>query len=257
MGREVDFFVSYTAADERWATWIAWQLEQAGLSVVIQAWDFLAGGNFVALMDEAIQRSDRVLVVLSERYLQSRFGAEEWRAKFAERPSAVVPVRVDDVQPVGLLGPMIYVDLFDKDEATAAAELRRHLVDGGRPTSSPVFPGVASTAAAGSGAVVFPANRVFANVPERRAFVGRVEELDRLAESSDTATVVCQVAAGMGGVGKTALLLEYAHRNRSARAWVGWATGGTRPQLLEGIAALAPDSACNDSETQRPQHSPP
>jgi len=33
-----DFFVSYTANDEPWAEWIAWQLEQAGYSTVLQAW---------------------------------------------------------------------------------------------------------------------------------------------------------------------------------------------------------------------------
>lgn len=41
------FFISYTQADQAWAEWIAWQLESAGLSVIIQAWDFKKGGNFV------------------------------------------------------------------------------------------------------------------------------------------------------------------------------------------------------------------
>jgi TIR domain len=38
--RGVDFFVSYTAADQEWAEWIAWQLEEAGYRTVLQAWDF-------------------------------------------------------------------------------------------------------------------------------------------------------------------------------------------------------------------------
>jgi hypothetical protein len=33
-----DFFISYTKADQGWAEWIAWQLEQAGYSTVLQAW---------------------------------------------------------------------------------------------------------------------------------------------------------------------------------------------------------------------------
>jgi hypothetical protein len=48
-----DFFVSYTQADRAWAAWIAWQLEAHGYSVVIQAWDFAAGRNFVVEMDKA------------------------------------------------------------------------------------------------------------------------------------------------------------------------------------------------------------
>lgn len=42
-----DFFISYTGNDRPWAEWIAWVLEEAGYSVVIQAWDFRPGGNFV------------------------------------------------------------------------------------------------------------------------------------------------------------------------------------------------------------------
>ena len=42
-----DFFISYSHADQRWAEWIAWHLEEAGYSTLLQAWDFLAGSNFV------------------------------------------------------------------------------------------------------------------------------------------------------------------------------------------------------------------
>jgi len=41
------FFISYNGKDEDWAKWIAWQLEAAGYSVIIQAWDFRPGDNFV------------------------------------------------------------------------------------------------------------------------------------------------------------------------------------------------------------------
>ncbi len=35
-----DFFISYTSADETWATWIAWVLEEAGYTTLVQAWGF-------------------------------------------------------------------------------------------------------------------------------------------------------------------------------------------------------------------------
>ncbi|MBV5337401.1 MAG: toll/interleukin-1 receptor domain-containing protein, partial [Deltaproteobacteria bacterium] len=38
MPKTKDFFISYTGADKNWAEWIAWQLEEAGYQVVIQAW---------------------------------------------------------------------------------------------------------------------------------------------------------------------------------------------------------------------------
>ena len=45
-GRGWDFFVSYTQADRAWAEWIAWQLEEDGYQVLIQAWDMVHGGNW-------------------------------------------------------------------------------------------------------------------------------------------------------------------------------------------------------------------
>jgi hypothetical protein len=38
-----DFFVSYTGVDRQWAEWIACVLEEAGHTVVLQAWDFRPG----------------------------------------------------------------------------------------------------------------------------------------------------------------------------------------------------------------------
>jgi TIR domain len=32
-----DFFVSYTQADRAWAEWLAWELEAAGYTTVLQA----------------------------------------------------------------------------------------------------------------------------------------------------------------------------------------------------------------------------
>lgn len=40
-----DFFISYNSADRTWAEWIAWQLEEAGYTTVLQAWDFRPGSN--------------------------------------------------------------------------------------------------------------------------------------------------------------------------------------------------------------------
>jgi hypothetical protein len=46
-------FLSYTGTDQAWAEWIAQTLEQAGYSVILQAWDFRPGDNFIQRMDEA------------------------------------------------------------------------------------------------------------------------------------------------------------------------------------------------------------
>ena len=79
-----DFFVSYTGVDRQWAEWIAWVLEEAGHTVVLQAWDFRPGSNFVLAMQQAAEQAERTIAVLSPDLLASRFTAPEWAAAFAK-----------------------------------------------------------------------------------------------------------------------------------------------------------------------------
>jgi hypothetical protein len=96
------FFVSYNKADKQWAEWIAWQLEEAGYNVFIQAWDIRPGANFVLAMQRATESADRTIAVLSPDYLQAKFTKPEWAAAFAQDPTGeqglLVPVRVRHVE---------------------------------------------------------------------------------------------------------------------------------------------------------------
>jgi hypothetical protein len=100
-----DFFVSYTGADQAWAEWIAEQLEDAGYTTVLQAWDFRPGSDFLHQMQQATSSAQRTVAILSPAYFGSRFGEAEWRAAFAKDPTGelglLVPVRVQDRQPPG------------------------------------------------------------------------------------------------------------------------------------------------------------
>src|SRR5215510_13992112 len=102
-----DFFISYTEVDRVWAEWIAWQLEAAGYTTVIQAWDFRPGSNFVLNMHHASATSDRIIAVLSSAYLQSVYTAPEWAVAFGSDPTGtqgrLLPVRIQDCTPQGLL----------------------------------------------------------------------------------------------------------------------------------------------------------
>ena len=59
MDTDKDFFISYNKADREWAEWIAWQLEEAGYTTVIQSWDFSPGRNFILEMDKATKAAKR------------------------------------------------------------------------------------------------------------------------------------------------------------------------------------------------------
>ena len=146
MAQAADFFVSYTSADRAWAEWIAWQLEE-DYNVIVQAWDFTAGRDWVHEMQHAAATAGRVVVVLSAAYLRSAHGEAEWRGFYADDPSGarglLLPVRVSEVEAPGLLKTRIYVDLVGKDAKSArAALLAAARGIRGKPTSEPEFPGI-------------------------------------------------------------------------------------------------------------------
>lgn len=144
-----DFFVSYNKADKTWAEWIAWTLEAAGYSVVIQVWDFRPGGNFVLDMQQAASGTDKTIALLSEDYLKAKFTQPEWAAAFAKDPEGqernLVPVRVAECKPEGLLGPIVYVDLVGLPEADAKMALLGAFSGRAKPSKAPAFPAVAGT----------------------------------------------------------------------------------------------------------------
>jgi hypothetical protein len=148
-----DYFISYTSADEAWAEWIAWTLEDAGFSVTVQKWDFAAGSNFVLEMQRAAARCKRTIAVLSPRYLESAYGAAEWAAAFGTDPEGLqrklVPVRVAECKPEGLMKALVQIDLVSRSEEEACRALLGGVAEGrAKPRSKPDFPGKASASAA-------------------------------------------------------------------------------------------------------------
>jgi hypothetical protein len=142
----VDFFISYTGADEPWAEWVGDTLETSGYRVIVQKWDFPAGSNFVLRMHEAAERADRTILILSPASLSSGFAAPEWAAAFVSDPKGskakLLPVRVAECRPTGLLKSIVYIDLVGLDEAAAAAKLLAELGSVRRkPATKVQFPG--------------------------------------------------------------------------------------------------------------------
>jgi TIR domain len=79
------------------------QLEAAGYTTVLQAWDFRPGSNFVHQMQQATSSAGRTLAVVSPAYFESGFGEAEWQAAFVKDPTGerglLVPVRVQPCEP--------------------------------------------------------------------------------------------------------------------------------------------------------------
>jgi hypothetical protein len=133
----------------------------------------------------------------------------------------------------------LYIDLVDADEATA----RRLLLDGvgesgARPTTAP-FPGAARRVKR------FPGQSPeITNLPARNPnFSGRgvlLEELHaRLQAGSAAAVVPTGAVHGLGGVGKTQLALEFAHRFASDYDIAWWIHAAQPTSATAALAILA------------------
>jgi tetratricopeptide (TPR) repeat protein len=238
-----DFFISYTGVNRSWAEWIAVQLEAAGYTTVLQAWDFRPGSDFLHEMQQATSTAARTIAVLSPAYFESGFGEAEWRAAFAKDPTGelglLVPVRVQPCEPPGLLASRVYIDLVDTEEATAKRLLLAGVGESGaRPTTAP-FPGSVG------GAKRFPGQGpAVSNLPARnRNFSGRGELLEQLHASlqagSAAAVVPMRAVHGLGGVGKTELALEFAHRYGADYDVVWWIAAEQPTSVTADLAALA------------------
>jgi hypothetical protein len=146
---DVDFFISYSPVDERWATWVAWELERAGYTTMLQAWDFVPGTNFIDFMDRGVTRSTAVIAILSRNYTRSTYGRLEWQAAMRRSPedpgSRLITVRIEDFPLEGLLATITFVDLVPVDDPETARRLllsriRQAMNGRAKPVTGPVYP---------------------------------------------------------------------------------------------------------------------
>jgi tetratricopeptide (TPR) repeat protein len=267
-GTRCDFFVSYAEVDRGWAEWVAWQLEDAGFRVLVQAWDVVPGVSWVQQMHDAVQEAARTVVVLSPGYLASVYGAAEWQAAWRADPLGkqrkLVVVRVADIPRPGLLAAVVSIDVFGVPAAVARERLRSavaSVVSGrAKPVTQPPFPAQVQSAsaaevqsghtagatgpdtagtAATAGRLPGELPAVWNLPPRNPGFVARAAELDQIRASLTAGTVATvQAVHGMGGVGKTQTAIEYAYRN-AADYDLAWWIDAEKPGLLAGqFAAL-------------------
>jgi hypothetical protein len=239
-----DFFISYTLADRAWAEWIAWELEDAGYTTLIQAWDFRPGMNFVTEMQKGAAESSRTLIVLSRQFLESGFTQAEWTAAFAKDPTGekgvLILVRVAECELPALLQARVYIDFVGLGEEDA---LRRKLLDGvkqgrAKPATRPPNPATQKPA------LPIVGRRTIHNLPfqPNPLFTGREAELEALSrglEQGETMAAMQMVAVhGLGGVGKTQLAVEYAWKHLGDYDAVFWVEADSAVALDVSLAAL-------------------
>ena len=225
-----DFFISRSGEHSDTAQEVARVLRSAGYTVEYQDEDIPVGANFINVMHSLLKRCRHMIALISPSYEESDFCRAEW-TNFYARPNQpdrrLIPIRVADVEPDGLFRSIVYADLVG---VSSPAERERIII----------------SAAEGRAKGSTPRNHVFANVPERNhLFTGRANLIENIRElfGDETAKVatngnICALT-GLGGVGKSSLAAEYAHRMQPLYAGVWWAHAENRETLLSGLADLA------------------
>ncbi|GAA2252679.1 hypothetical protein GCM10010430_40450 [Kitasatospora cystarginea] len=232
-----DLYLSYVPEDRMWADWIAAVLENAGFRVVPR--DLGAGADSRTETERGIDAAFRTVAVFSAAYLRSPQARALWDSMAGFDPAGtrrqLVPVRVSDVRLAAPFNSRNPVDLVGRDEDQAAAILLRAL---GRENAG---------GGEGNGGAVprFPGTKPsYWSVPQRNpSFTGRAKVLDELRDQlvgGPTAVLPTpQTLYGLGGVGKTQLALEYAHRYMSHYDLVWWIDAEQTELVPASLADLA------------------
>lgn len=127
-----DFFISYNDHDKQWAEWVGWQLEEAGYQVMIQAWDWGPGSNFILEMQGAAECCERTILILSPEFLAALYTQPEWAQAFAKDPTGekrlLIPIRIAQCELKGFFKPLVYID-FLESQPLDKHERRQYLIE--------------------------------------------------------------------------------------------------------------------------------
>jgi class 3 adenylate cyclase len=234
-GDEFDFFLSRRGSVAAVAREVESVLAERAYKVFVQDYDIPIGASFIEAMHEAIKNARDLVILFTRDYEASPYTRKEFTSFEAERYHGgqdrhIVVLRCEDVPLRGLLADNVYQDLVG---VTDPEERRRLIIAAAERRSSAQRPQQRR-------------GRTFVGVPPRIAgFTGRADALDRLDAilTRDKPAAVTQVGRaavqGMGGVGKTSLAVEYAHRFRNLYDGVWWCPAETRSGVLTNLAALA------------------
>ena len=256
-----DIIVSHAGSDRAWAEWVAWHLTEAGYQVELDVWDWTTGQDFTTKIRNALRLWWLVLSLWSSEYLSPYRYASEERSGDVHLTGAemqcLIQLRTErgvlSGQMPGILKPLVYHDLFGLSESEACGcfgsgtwllPARQEPAFAGRGTS-----GQLSRVGAIGPRLPGTLPRVWRVPPRNPLFTGRDMLLVTLRERLLSGhRAVVQALQGMGGIGKTQLAIEYAHRFANWYDIVWWISAEQAGLITNQVAALAGPLACADAK---------
>jgi tetratricopeptide (TPR) repeat protein len=236
MTYDYDVFISYSHKDEDWVLNILLPtLEQQGVKTCIDFRDFLAGTAAIVNMQDAIKKSHHALLVLTTNWVESEWTLYESILMRTKDPGGLqrrtIPLLLEKCEVPEFISILTWVDFTSKTREKQAWENLFKSLEVSVSTPDLAVEKLIGGLPFGS----------YVPFVQNTNFTGREKDLKALAENllqrKATNTVISQAVTGMGGLGKTQLAVEFAHRYGGRFKGVHW-LDLREPQALDGAIAL-------------------
>jgi hypothetical protein len=210
--------ISYAARDRLWAEWVRAEASAAGFRVVLECLEVTTVEPVPG--PASMTRPGPTVVLLSQEYASVHPGRGSWPVDVGldGGGSTMVGLLLDGSRLPSPFDQAVVADLSGVDEITARHRMLSAL---GQPPPREEF---LAREFRGSGRFPAAIPDTF-NVPVRNdMFTGRAELLEDLRDrlSAGGPELAPQVLFGLGGVGKTQIAIEYAHRFAADYDLVQW-----------------------------------
>ncbi|MEU4242925.1 FxSxx-COOH system tetratricopeptide repeat protein [Actinoplanes sp. NPDC026619] len=226
-----EVLICYAPPDRMWAEWISAELTAVGLRPMLSDAEFAGSSDFEAELDRGLSGARHAMFLLSRDMVNSPQALSVWRQIIRRETGSrklLTPIRIDGTRLEPPYNGRIATDLT----GTSAERARELLAGAVGTTPAPTHGARTGPRFPGTLPPVW-------NVPQRNTdFTGRGVVLEQLRDrlSASVTAVVPQALFGLGGVGKTQLAIEYAHRFAANYDMVWWISA-EQPHLARSSLA--------------------
>lgn len=132
-GEHISVFISHTGEDKDFARKLAEDLKTSGINVWLDEWEIKVGHSITEKVNEALDRSNYIVVILSEKFFSKTWPMRELKSAMMKQSSTgktfILPVKIDDAPMPSLIADIAYAD-FRKDYEAAFEQLLSGLFEG-------------------------------------------------------------------------------------------------------------------------------